>query len=342
MESHPAPGSTTTAEHLVRSGIEIRPFRSPDDYEVLAAVFEACMPVDGFEQPRSAEFYQQNYAAYGMHPEEIGFVAEADGHGIAYVVGCDDGDSEDLGQRRFHVGLVRPDWRRRGVGAELLRRIQGRLLDVLPTGGGRASFITDVLGTQEGTRELFEGHGYHAARYSFGMVRPNLDDLPSVELPAGISSHPAREDEVSRIFWAMDEAMREEPGWTPFDDDKVEAAAAHPLFGQRDIWQVAWDGDVPVGGVLGWIDDVENEQQHRRRGYTEGIWVRRPWRGCGIASALIARNMHELRRRGMTEAALSVDADNPTGALHLYERHGFRRVRTGVRYARPIGGRPTR
>jgi ribosomal protein S18 acetylase RimI-like enzyme len=62
----------------------------------------------------------------------------------------------------------------------------------------------------------------------------------------------------------------------------------------------------------------------RRRGYTEGIFTLREWRGRGIASALIARNLRLLRDRGMTEAALSVDTENPSGALGLYERHGFR------------------
>ena len=318
------------------TGIAMRPFRAPDDYEILAAVFEASVPVDGFQRPRTVSDYQASYRAFGIHPERIGFIAEVDGKGIGYIVGSDDGYSEEFGQRRFHVGLVHPDWRRRGVGAELVTRIQARLLEALPIEDGPATFMTQVLGTQQGVQQLLEPRGYRAARYSFAMVRPNLDDLPSTELPAGISSHPARRDEAARVFRAMDEAMRDEPGWSPFDDEKIAAATDHPLFGQRDIWQVAWDGDEPVGAVMGWIDAVENEHQDRLRGYTEGIWVRRPWRGRGIASALICRNLHEFRRRGMTEAALSVDGDNPSGALRLYERHGFRRVRTDVMYARPI------
>ena len=321
--------------------VEIRQFEGPRDYEVMAAVYTASTPLDGFQQPRTADDFQKHYAAFGMHAEEIGFVAEAGGIGIGYVVGSDDGDSEEFGHRRYHVGLVHPEWRRRGIGTELVRRVQDRLLEVLPTNGERATFITQILGTQQGAPELLEASGYHAARYSLAMVRSNLEDLGDTDLPTGITSHPARLDEAPRIFWAMDEAMRDEPAWTPFDDDKVAAAIAHPLFGQLDMWQVAWDGDEPVGGVLGWIDSAENEQRNRRRGYTEGIWVRRRWRGRGIASALIERNLNELRRRGMSEAALSVDADNPTGALRLYERHGFRRVRTDLLYARPIDGAVT-
>jgi mycothiol synthase len=329
------------ADRLAAEGIEIRPFRDTDDYEILATVFAACTPVDGFEQPRSVSDFRQQFAAFGMHPERIGFVAEAGGQGVGYIVGTDDGPSEEFGQRRFHVGNIHPDWRRRGIGTELLRRIQARLLEMLPVGDGPASFITQVHGTQQGVQQLLESQGYRAARYGFAMVRPNLDDLPSTGLPAGIDSHPSRADEAVRIYYAMDEAMRDEPSWPPLDDEKIAAAIDDRLFGQIDMWQVAWDGDEPVGGVMGWVNAVENERHNRLRGYTEGIWVRRPWRGRGIASALIARNLHELRRRGMTEAALSVDAGNPTGALRLYEKHGFRRVRTDVLYARSIDNSPT-
>ena len=39
----------------------------------------------------------------------------------------------------------------------------------------------------------------------------------------------------------------------------------------------------------------------------------------------------------MTEAALGVDTENTSGALRLYERCGFRRVRGGAIYRKPLG-----
>jgi len=46
--------------------------------------------------------------------------------------------------------------------------------------------------------------------------------------------------------------------------------------------------------------------------------------------------MGGLLAAGMDEAALGVDAENPTGALHVYENLGFRRTRTGVQYRKPM------
>jgi ribosomal protein S18 acetylase RimI-like enzyme len=38
----------------------------------------------------------------------------------------------------------------------------------------------------------------------------------------------------------------------------------------------------------------------------------------------------------MDEAALGVDAENPTGALRLYESYGFRRHQTGMAFRKPL------
>ena len=60
-----------------------------------------------------------------------------------------------------------------------------------------------------------------------------------------------------------------------------------------------------------------------RRGWLNSVFTRRAWRRRGLARALIARSLGVLRERGQTSAALGVDADNPSGALGLYERLGF-------------------
>ena len=92
------------------------------------------------------------------------------------------------------------------------------------------------------------------------------------------------------------------------------------------LWQVAWDGDEIVGMVRPFINAEENARFGVRRGWCENISTRAPWRGRGVASALISRALRALRERGMTEAALGVDAQNETGALRLYQAMGFREV----------------
>lgn len=75
--------------------------------------------------------------------------------------------------------------------------------------------------------------------------------------------------------------------------------------------------------MLGFIRPEENTRFNHQRGWTVNIGVRRPWRRRGLASALIAASPRELKARGMSEAALGVDADSLTDALGIYERMRF-------------------
>jgi ribosomal protein S18 acetylase RimI-like enzyme len=55
-----------------------------------------------------------------------------------------------------------------------------------------------------------------------------------------------------------------------------------------------------------------------------------------LAKALIALSLSALKQRGMTEAALGVDTQNTSGALHLYESMGYRVVKSGTIYRKTI------
>jgi mycothiol synthase len=170
------------------------------------------------------------------------------------------------------------------------------------------------------------------------MVRPSLDDPSDEVLSPGIELRPARPEDAVPVLQALDEAFRDEPTYAPQTEEQLATWAASPIGGQLDVWQVAWAGDEVVAGVLGHIDEDENRLTGRRRGYTQGIFTRRPWRGRGVASALIGRSLRVLARRGMTEAALFVDADSPSAALRLYEKAGFIRDKVVVLMARPAEG----
>ena len=102
------------------------------------------------------------------------------------------------------------------------------------------------------------------------------------------------------------------------------------------LWRVAWDGDEVAGSVMNFIYPAENETLGERRGWLDHVSVRRPWRRRGLASALIAESMRAIAEAGMRDAALGVDAENPTGALRVYETLGFRRTRTGVSYRKAM------
>ena len=51
---------------------------------------------------------------------------------------------------------------------------------------------------------------------------------------------------------------------------------------------------------------------------------------------MIVQSLYAIKERGMTEAALGVDTQNTSGALHLYESVGFRPVSRHNIYNKPM------
>ncbi len=99
------------------------------------------------------------------------------------------------------------------------------------------------------------------------------------------------------------------------------------------MWVVAWDGEEVAGLVMGSLMHGENAAFGWRRGWLGAVATRRPWRGRGLASAMMVRAIERLRDRGLTSVALGVDTENPYDALGLYERLGFR---AQDRYVDPV------
>ena len=186
-------------------------------------------------------------------------------------------------------------------------------------------------------RAILEARGYRGVRFFFGMVRPTLGDIPDLPLPHGVEVRPVRPEEVRAIFeaevaafaghWGSSAEDGGEERWQSFRDEPLNDLA---------LWQVAWAGDTVVGMVRPYINPPDLEVLGVRRGWCENISTHADWRGRGIAKALIARALVALRDRGMTEAALGVDADNETGALGVYRAMGFEERTRDTDYRRPL------
>jgi ribosomal protein S18 acetylase RimI-like enzyme len=189
--------------------------------------------------------------------------------------------------------------------------------------------------TQTHLSHLLDEAGYQVVRFGLDMVRPHLEHIPHCPVPPGIEIRPGTLDEWPQIWLAAREAFRDHWGYVEWPESHREEEEGRSTF-YPPLWQVAWVGDKVAGGVLNFIDRLENETYGRKRGYTETIFVRRPWRGQGLAKALIAQSLAMLKGAGMDEAGLSVDAENLSGALHLYHKMGFQEVKRFIRYRKPL------
>jgi ribosomal protein S18 acetylase RimI-like enzyme len=169
------------------------------------------------------------------------------------------------------------------------------------------------------------------------MLRPSLDEVEVPALPDGLEIRPmAKDRESKKQLWDADvEAFEDHWGGFDSSDAAFESWLVRPNW-DADLWVVAWDGDEIAGAVMNTIYADDNEAFGRRRGWLDSVFVRRAWRRRGLGAALVARSLVRLREAGMSEAMLGVDSDNPSGALALYERAGFKVHQRSAAYRKPM------
>jgi ribosomal protein S18 acetylase RimI-like enzyme len=168
------------------------------------------------------------------------------------------------------------------------------------------------------------------------MVRDLSEPFPEAPMPPGLEVRPVEAEHIRPIFEASNEAFRDHWGIRDQSEEEYRSQIEDPDFDPK-LWMVAWDGDQIASVIHNFIDKQENEEYQRKRGYTEGICTRRPWRKRGLARSLLVRSMQMFKAMGMTETALSVDAENLSGALRLYESVGYRKVKQQTVYRKALG-----
>jgi len=320
-------------------GLVFRGFRGAEDYPAMVAVIEGSKETDQIEFVTTVEDIARDYdhlvncdpyrdmLFVEMHGDVIGYSR-------VYWARLDDG-AYSYG----HFANLLPAWRGLGIRRAMLRHNEQRLREIAAThtDGGKRYFECWVNDTETDWRALLTAEGYTPVRYGYLMVRPSLEDIPALPLPKGLEIRPVRPEDHWTIWYAAQEAFRDHWGYTQDEwaDTNFENWQESHIF-TPELWQVAWEGDEVAGMVLNFIDEKENAAYNRKRGYTETICVRRPWRRKGLARALIARSLAVLKAQGMAEAALGVDAQNPNGALHLYESMGFSPVKEDTAFRKSL------
>lgn len=321
-------------------GLSFRPFRGEADYPAMAAVISRSREADRLDWVQSVEDIARTYRhLLNSDPWRDMLFVEVEGQVIGY--GRVWWVQEITGTRLYrHFAHLLPEWRKGNLRRAMLRYNERRLRKIAADHPGTAPRFFEAFASdgEEQWATLLEEEGYSGVRYSFTMVRPNLENIPDLPLPEGLEVRPVEPEHIPLIWAASKEAFRDHWGFSEEEwDREMEAWPELPTF-QPHLWQVAWDGDQVAGLVQNFVDEAENAECGRKRGYTEGICVRRPWRRRGLARALIARSFRLLKELGMEEAGLGVDADNPTGALQLYISMGFQIVKRYTTYRKPLGG----
>jgi mycothiol synthase len=248
--------------------------------------------------------------------------AELDGK----VAGCADASIDRHAEVAYGTlggPLVLPQFRRRGVGTALAQAVFANLRQ-------RGKSQVQVWHSENPASVAFaERLGFRCIRVFHNMTR----GLGSI--PGGVGE--SRETTVDEL---PSDAATMELEWRLFNESLSEHFGCRRYTREEtgDVYRTAracgeWlftllarlEGE-PVGFLLGGAHPAVVRRRGANVGRLHVLGVLKPFRNRGIARALLIAGMERLKERGMTEVELRVDAGNATGALHLYERLGFRTV----------------
>ena len=309
---------------MLPDGFEIRP-AGLEEVEDVAEMLVATDLADTGTSESDADLIRDQWSSPGFQPSEDAWVVTDPNRAIvAYASVTPDGEGKIKSW-----GVVHHDHRGRGLGAALLDRMEARAsqrLRGIPAG----KMHTAVGDADASAVELVRSRGFAHVR-TFRHLQIDLAGPPPDpgEPPDGIAIRGIEpERDLRRVHAIFVEAFSREWGYRviPFEEwlgNEVEV----PSF-DASLWLLATAGDVAVGALTGvvWGD----------RGWVGELGVLAPWRGRGIASALLRRAFATFASRGLPRVMLNVDSENSTGAVRLYERVGMRTARAWDVYEKRV------
>lgn len=239
--------------------------------------------------------------------------------------------------RVFFDGVVDPAYRRQGLG----RRLVEWAIDTAPA-VSRSRFPDAPLELHASVHEhntvkadLLAASGFAPQRWFFTMQRALDGELPAPVLPDGVRvegfDHARHDLAALRV---RNESFADHWGSSPQDEESWKQWYTGTRAFVPQLSYVALAGDEMAAFLLTQFFEADEVATGRREAWISTIGTLREHRRRGLASALIATCLRAAAEQGYDRAALGVDADNPTGALGVYEAAGFAVDRRHVAFVR--------
>ena len=219
------------------------------------------------------------------------------------------------------LAFVRPRLWGRGLNAWLIRL--GEELATEWAGGTGVTAHVARFAQLDSAARLFRDLGYAYVR-TFWMMRIDLAEAGASPdaLRDGIRIRTFERGQDERPFYdAIAEAFADHWGsWSDtFEQWRHTNIDGEGAQFDPTLWFLAVDGNEVVGTACCSATTPRAEDT----GVVYTLAVRRAWRRQGVALTLLRTAFAEMRRRGIANCELGVDAENPTGATRLYERAGM-------------------
>jgi mycothiol synthase len=225
------------------------------------------------------------------------------------------GDDEN---RAYASIDVHPDWQIAPFADEVVTKMVGETAAIVERS---VDVRVGMLATSAWKRSAVERAGFVPERVYHRMRTTIAEAIPAAVFPEGFTLRPlAGEDEVDawvETFAAGFAEHHDAPRQT--SDEKLNRMRLPSYRPDLDLVLTDPDGAL-IGIALGQIEQLESGTQEA---WVRSLALRAEWRGKGLGRAMLAEIMRALAAAGHPVIWLTVDSENESGAIGLYERAGF-------------------
>jgi len=261
------------------------------------------------------------------------FIAELDGKPVGAVhANVEKLREEKKGFARFYVD---PGFHGKGIERQLvdlvLRELKARGMTI-------AQAFADYR-EQDRIRAL-EQLEFKRVR-EFSMMEMDLADVSqNIGENKQVAIRPLQKDhdeDVRLLTWLLNETFNEHFNFRPDTVEEVRSFLFSDLYFDKvkEIFFAELDGE-SVGYIGAGIDEKYNLEKNVLRGDIFTIGVLKKHRRIGIGARLMLHALETFRAKGMTKATLGVDDYNPTKAIGLYEKVGFKVTKKDLVFEREL------
>jgi mycothiol synthase len=311
--------------------LKIRSFIEGEDEEVWIKIQnEAYKEYEDFrpDTMEDMEIWKRspNFDSTGM------FIAELNGKPVGKVNAYVDSKREENMGFLQSLGVI-PEFRKRGIG----RRLAEKAIESLKERG-----MESVQGwTRENKvacKSLLESMGFNLIRV-FSTMRRDLGRIPDnigEHKKLNMREMKTNTEDIKLLNWLSNETFKDHFNFRPDTIEETKFWVTNKPWCDIDKVFFSYLNDEPVGYVWAGIDSKFIKHKGIKRGWILAIGVLKPLRVKGIGTALTQQGMQFLKSKGMTDVELGVDDSNPTKAIELYKKVGFKVVFKDLTYLRKI------
>ncbi len=322
---------------VLTSSLQVRPTTEAINYAAIAALINCCKTADNLEDFTSAAEVEHEFNSPDFDLErDLRLWVDAQGE-LGAIAQCWVPERDKTVDAHLWFSIL-PQHRGIGLEADIFAWVETRLQGEAMVRGVPGRLRCGTRSDQVERLALLQAHQMTPDREFYRMARSLLTDIPAPEFPAGFTVRPLQgETEVTAWVELFNQSFIDHWNFIPLTvSDRLHWLQDSCYQPELDLVAISPDGTL-AAFCYNLINHPENQLMGRLEGWIGDLGTRRGFRRLGLGRAMLLTGLHALRSQGMETAVLGVDAQNPSGALKLYQSVGFQHRYSFISFVKAMG-----